>query len=61
MAAFVQAEVNAQLRRENEAVEFDFIQDRPYNDLRYYIDISKARDHLGWAPTTSFKHGNHIL
>ncbi|CAK5084661.1 unnamed protein product [Meloidogyne enterolobii] len=52
----VQAEVNRQLGVQGE-VEFEKIQDRPYNDQRYLIDYSKAKEELGWEPKMSFEEG----
>uniref|UniRef100_A0A915E174 NAD(P)-binding domain-containing protein n=1 Tax=Ditylenchus dipsaci TaxID=166011 RepID=A0A915E174_9BILA len=57
LASCVQTEVDRQLNRSAGKVEFQFIQDRPYNDLRYLIDISKAKLQLGWEPKTSFEEG----
>lgn len=61
MAHLVQAEVDAQLKRENNLVEFEFIKDRPYNDLRYFIDITKVREQLGWEPKTTFNEGTFFF
>lgn len=60
MAESIQAEVDAQLNRPRRTtpVEFEWIQDRPYNDLRYLIDISKAKSDLGWEPKILFENGN---
>lgn len=58
LATCVQKEVDAQLgRTKSGPVEFDSITDRPYNDQRYLIDISKAKEHFGWEPVISFEHG----
>uniref|UniRef100_A0A914RKH2 NAD(P)-binding domain-containing protein n=1 Tax=Parascaris equorum TaxID=6256 RepID=A0A914RKH2_PAREQ len=51
------AEVDKQLGREPSPVHFVSIPDRPYNDLRYLIDITKAHDELGWSPKIPFKEG----
>jgi dTDP-glucose 4,6-dehydratase len=37
-----------------------YIQDRPFNDARYYISNKKLKD-LGWKITTSFKDGLNQL
>uniref|UniRef100_A0A915NJV1 NAD(P)-binding domain-containing protein n=1 Tax=Meloidogyne floridensis TaxID=298350 RepID=A0A915NJV1_9BILA len=50
----VQAEVNRQVGVQGE-VEFERIQDRPYNDQRYLIDYTKAKEELGWEPKMSFE------
>src|SRR5207253_1594474 len=34
-----------------------FVQDRPGHDVRYAIDASKIRAHLGWRPHESFDSG----
>lgn len=34
-----------------------FAPDRPGHDLRYALDISKARRYLGWAPEVEFAQG----
>lgn len=57
VAHAVQAEVDRQLGREPSKVEFITIPDRPYNDLRYFIDIEKVKQELGWEPKTSFEDG----
>ncbi|CAJ0963260.1 unnamed protein product, partial [Mesorhabditis belari] len=57
LAHAVQAEVDKQLGREVVGPIFKSIPDRPYNDLRYLIDISKAETELGWKPSTSFEEG----
>ncbi|KAE9550213.1 hypothetical protein FO519_006580 [Halicephalobus sp. NKZ332] len=57
LAYAVQAEVDRQLGRDPSPVEFISIPDRPYNDMRYLIDISKAKKELGWEPKTSFEDG----
>lgn len=57
LATTVQKEVDEQLGRNYQAPNFISIPDRPYNDLRYLIDISKAETHLGWKPTTQFADG----
>uniref|UniRef100_A0A914ZLJ4 dTDP-D-glucose 4,6-dehydratase n=2 Tax=Parascaris univalens TaxID=6257 RepID=A0A914ZLJ4_PARUN len=57
VAREVQAEVDKQLGREPSPVHFVSIPDRPYNDLRYLIDITKAHDELGWSPKIPFKEG----
>lgn len=35
---------------------FEFVEDRPFNDLRYSIDSSKLKE-LGWEEETSFDDG----
>ncbi|KAK6732790.1 hypothetical protein RB195_016889 [Necator americanus] len=57
LAHVIQAEVDRQLGREVTTPRFISIPDRPYNDLRYLIDISKAEEHLGWKPQISFEEG----
>jgi dTDP-D-glucose 4,6-dehydratase len=37
------------------------VPDRPYNDQRYFIDITKAREQLGWEPTTRFEEGPPVV
>ena len=37
-----------------------YIEDRPFNDQRYYISNQKLKD-LGWKVTISFKEGIHML
>lgn len=61
LAEAVQTEVDAQLKRVSNKVEFEWIQDRPYNDLRYLIDISKAKSDLSWEPKISFEDGNFFI
>ncbi len=34
-----------------------FVDDRPGHDLRYAIDFSKIRKHLGWRPSTPMEEG----
>lgn len=57
VAHAIQEEVDKQLGREPSKVEFISIPDRPYNDLRYLIDITKANEELGWKPKISFEDG----
>ncbi|CAI4231713.1 unnamed protein product [Auanema sp. JU1783] len=57
LARFIQQEVDRQLGREPVEPKYVSIPDRPYNDLRYFIDISKAEKELGWKPKTSFEEG----
>uniref|UniRef100_A0A914PK43 NAD(P)-binding domain-containing protein n=1 Tax=Panagrolaimus davidi TaxID=227884 RepID=A0A914PK43_9BILA len=57
LAESVQAEVDKQLNRPPSKVEFISIPDRPYNDMRYLIDITKAKKELGWEPKISFEDG----
>ncbi|KAF8360730.1 hypothetical protein PRIPAC_87653, partial [Pristionchus pacificus] len=57
LAHAVQKEVDTQLGREHHPPNFISIPDRPYNDLRYLLDISKADQKLGWQPTISFEEG----
>ncbi|CAD5222176.1 unnamed protein product [Bursaphelenchus xylophilus] len=57
LAHCVQAEVDKQLGRPQRPVEFISIPDRPYNDLRYLIDISKAKKELDWEPVIPFDEG----
>ena len=35
----------------------EFVDDRPGHDFRYEIDITKAKNHLGWKPKTIFNEG----
>ncbi|VDK48034.1 unnamed protein product [Anisakis simplex] len=58
LAHKIQSEVDKQMgRKQPTPVEFISIPDRPYNDLRYLIDITKAKDQLGWSPKISFDEG----
>ncbi|CAJ0606986.1 unnamed protein product [Cylicocyclus nassatus] len=57
LAQVIQAEVDRQLGREISNARFISIPDRPYNDMRYLIDISKAQDELEWTPEISFEEG----
>ena len=34
-----------------------FVEDRKGNDVRYFLDISKIRNELGWSPETAFDVG----
>jgi len=34
----------------------EFVEDRPYNDLRYAMDSSRLND-LGWSPRVSWHDG----
>ena len=34
-----------------------FIRDRPGHDVRYAIDATKIKDHLGWVPEETFETG----
>jgi dTDP-glucose 4,6-dehydratase len=34
-----------------------FVSDRPGNDLRYSVDITKIQKDLGWTPNTTFEKG----
>jgi dTDP-D-glucose 4,6-dehydratase len=60
LAYAVQKEVDIQLKRDASPIEFINIPDRPYNDLRYLIDISKAKIELDWEPEISFEEGNKL-
>ncbi|VDO96837.1 unnamed protein product [Heligmosomoides polygyrus] len=57
LAHVIQAEVDRQLEREQIPPRFVSIPDRPYNDMRYLIDISKAEQDLGWTPKITFEEG----
>ncbi|CAI5442662.1 unnamed protein product [Caenorhabditis angaria] len=57
LAQTIQQEVDSQLGRPYEPPRYKSIPDRPYNDLRYFISIEKAKEQLGWEPTTSFDDG----
>ncbi|VDO33737.1 unnamed protein product [Haemonchus placei] len=57
LAYVIQAEVDRQLGREVLPPRFVSIPDRPYNDMRYLIDISKAEKDLDWTPKISFEEG----
>ncbi|CAD6190259.1 unnamed protein product [Caenorhabditis auriculariae] len=57
LAQVIQQEVDAQLNRPYEPPRYRSIPDRPYNDLRYFISIEKAKEYLHWEPTTSFEEG----
>ncbi|KAK5980110.1 dTDP-D-glucose 4 6-dehydratase, partial [Trichostrongylus colubriformis] len=57
LAYAIQAEVDRQLGREELPPRFISIPDRPYNDMRYLIDISKAEKDLDWIPKISFEEG----
>lgn len=57
LAKTIQEEVDLQLGRAHEPPKYKSIPDRPYNDLRYLISIEKAKNDLGWEPTTSFDDG----
>ncbi|MCD6101407.1 MAG: GDP-mannose 4,6-dehydratase [Candidatus Marinimicrobia bacterium] len=35
----------------------EFVEDRPGHDLRYSLESTKIREHLGWKPEHSFKEG----
>uniref|UniRef100_A0A0K0D3U6 NAD(P)-bd_dom domain-containing protein n=1 Tax=Angiostrongylus cantonensis TaxID=6313 RepID=A0A0K0D3U6_ANGCA len=57
LAYAVQAEVDRQLGRGTSLPRFVSIPDRPYNDMRYLIDITKAERDLNWTPQISFEKG----
>jgi dTDP-glucose 4,6-dehydratase len=59
LAQVIQKEVDIQLNRESKPVEYVSIPDRPYNDQRYLIDISKVERELGWQPKTPFDEGKY--
>ncbi|CAO4364094.1 unnamed protein product [Caenorhabditis nigoni] len=60
LAKTIQEEVDRQLDRPHQPPRYKSIPDRPYNDLRYLISIEKAKEDLGWEPTTSFDEGMRI-
>ncbi|CAB3405385.1 unnamed protein product [Caenorhabditis bovis] len=60
LAQVIQQEVDLQLGREYQPPRYVSIPDRPYNDLRYFISIEKAKTVLGWEPSTSFADGMRI-
>jgi len=35
----------------------EFVEDRPGHDLRYSLDSTKIREHIGWKPKHNFKEG----
>jgi len=35
----------------------EFVEDRPGHDLRYSLDSTKIREHIGWKPKHAFKEG----
>lgn len=57
LAHAIQREVDSQLGRDSSPVEFVKVPDRPYNDMRYLIDIAKMKEELGWEPEISFEEG----
>ena len=45
------------MKNSENAQEFiTFVEDRPYNDKRYYISNDKLKK-LGWSPTIAFIDG----
>ena len=40
--------------------ELEFIEDRPYNDKRYYISNEKLKK-LGWSQSVNFDQGLSLL
>ena len=48
---------NSQLKAEEEISRYlEFVEDRPYNDLRYSMDSSRLQK-LGWSPRVSWQEG----
>ncbi|KAL3119911.1 hypothetical protein niasHT_007039 [Heterodera trifolii] len=49
--------VNRLIGREEAKPRFEFVPDRPHNDLRYWIDFSKIHRDLGWKCRIPFEEG----
>ncbi|KAL3082747.1 hypothetical protein niasHS_010549 [Heterodera schachtii] len=49
--------VNRLIGREEAKPRFEFVPDRPHNDLRYWIDFSKIHRELGWKCRILFEEG----
>ncbi len=56
-AKAIKTEVDSQLGRKASEFQVVYVEDRPYNDQRYYLDCSKLKAELGWQDTVPFQEG----
>ena len=57
LAKEIKKTVDALLGRKTSAFEVVDVEDRPYNDRRYYMSADKLKSAIGWKETISFQEG----
>ena len=57
LAKKIQKTVDAVLGRKESTFEVVYVEDRPYNDQRYYMNADKVKSAIGWKETKSFEEG----
>ena len=57
LAKEIKKTVDAVLGRKESAIEVVYVEDRPYNDKRYFMGADKLKSAIGWKETKSFQEG----
>ena len=57
LAKAIKKTVDTLLGRRETTFEVEYVEDRPYNDQRYHMDVSKLKAELGWQEKVPFQEG----